>query len=281
LPIATVEMQGYLFAARLAMAELLATVGDDAAADRLRRDAAALRARVEERYWLADENFYAIALDGRKRQVASIASNAAHLLWCGVASAERAEAVGRRLLDRELFTGWGLRTLSARHPRYNPLSYQRGSVWPHDTAIAAAGLWRYRQREAAARLLRAILDAALAFEGARLPELFCGFDREHGPPVPYEDANVPQSWAAAVPILAAQLFLGIVPDAPRGRCVIDPWLPEWLPHLTVRGVVVGAGSIDVSLRREGGDTVIERVDARDVDVRQESVDAPLWGAPPA
>jgi glycogen debranching enzyme len=143
LPLATVEMQGYLFAARLTMAELLAAQGEQAEAERLRQAASKLRDLVEERYWLDEEGYYAFALDGQKRQVASISSNPGHLLWCGLPNERRAEALAERLLKPDLFSGWGLRTLSSQNPAYNPLSYQRGSVWPHDTLLAAAGLWRY------------------------------------------------------------------------------------------------------------------------------------------
>ena len=123
--------------------------------------------------------------------------------------------------------------MEKRHRAYNPLSYQLGSVWPHDTAIAAAGCYRYGHAGEGASLLRAILEAAACFEEQRLPELFCGLDRSDGPPVPYAQANAPQAWAAAVPLLATQLFLGLVPDVPRGRCFLDPCLPEWLGDASI------------------------------------------------
>ncbi|HEU5330897.1 MAG TPA: glycogen debranching N-terminal domain-containing protein [Thermomicrobiales bacterium] len=280
LPLATVELQGYLYAARLALAEILAEQGDDVAAVQLRSAAGALRVRVEERFWLAEHDTYALALDGAKRPVVSVASNPGHLLWCGLPSQARAVAVATRLLAPDLFSGWGLRTLSARHPGYNPMSYQRGSVWPHDTALAAAGLWRYGLREAASTLLKAILEAAAVFEEERLPELFCGLDRAHGVPVPYAEANSPQAWAAAVPLLAAQLFLGLAPDAPRGRCFLTPWLPAWLPRLTVRGIAVGSGHLDVTLAGCGAATVIEDLRADGVAVLRAATLAPLWGDPP-
>jgi glycogen debranching enzyme len=279
LPLATVELQGYLFAARLVMAELLSATGDHTAAERMRQAAEELRALVEQRFWLEDQGFYAFALDGKKRPVTSVASNPGHLLWCGLPRPERAAAVAEVLMRPDMFSGWGVRTLSADHPAYNPLSYHRGSVWPHDTALIAAGLWRYGQRPAACTLLRAILEAAHAFEEERLPELFCGLDRAEGLPVPYEKANSPQAWAAAVPVLAAQLFLGLVPDAPHGQCVVAPWLPEWLPHLAVRGIAVGQGRLDISIRRRGQETVIEELGAERVKVIQGTVAAPLWGDP--
>jgi glycogen debranching enzyme len=176
LPIATVELQGYLFAARLAMAQLCSERGLAEEGARLRARAAQLRDAVEARFWMEHQQFYALALDGDKRPVDAIASNAAHLLWCGLPGASRAELVGRRLLKPDLFSGWGLRTLSSANPAYNPLSYQLGSVWPHDTLLAAAGLWRYGLREQAGELILAILRAAEALEEHRLPELFCGFD---------------------------------------------------------------------------------------------------------
>ncbi|HSB86958.1 MAG TPA: glycogen debranching N-terminal domain-containing protein [Ilumatobacteraceae bacterium] len=276
LPLATVELQGYLYAARLGMAELFEERGDTSAATQQRAAAAALAELVEQRFYVERDGFYAVALDGAKQQLTSISSNPGHLLWCGLPSAERAAAVAARLLEPDLYSGWGLRTLSAQHPSYNPLAYQRGSVWPHDTVVAAAGLARYGHHDDAAKLLRAVLDAAAMFEADRLPELFCGFDRASGPPVPYIEANVPQAWAAATPILATQIFLGIVPDAPRQRCYLAPWLPEWLPDLQVRGITIGASNLDVSLSRRDGSTDVETTG--DVEVILEPIAAPLWGS---
>jgi glycogen debranching enzyme len=280
LPIATVELQGYWFAALLAMAELQEVAGRAKVARELRRDAADLRARVEHRYWMDELNCYALALDGHKRQAASVSSNPGHLLWCGLPSAERARRLGQRLLEPDMASGYGLRTLSSRHVAYNPLSYQLGSVWPHDTALAAAGLFRYGLRAQGAALLRALLTAARAFEDGRLPELFCGFDAREGPPVPYGQASSPQAWAAAAPILAAQLFAGLVPDAPSGRCHVQPWLPDWLPELALRGVAVGDARIDLTIRRRDGATRIERADGHGVEIVEGAPAAPLWGAPP-
>jgi glycogen debranching enzyme len=279
LPLATIEMQGYLFAALLAMAELHEVVGDAQEATRLRNRAADLQKRVEARFWIEDLQYYAMALDGQKRQVAGIASNPGHLLWCGLASASRAKQVAARVLKPDLFSGWGLRTLSTNNRAYNALSYQRGSVWPHDTLLVAAGLWRYGYREEASRLIQAVLEAATAFEDDRLPELFCGIQREDGPPVPYAQANSPQAWAAAAPLLAAQLFLGLVPDVPRGRCYLSPWLPSWLPEFEVKGMAFGSARVDVSLRRRNDATVINDVRATGIEIVQAIPQAPLWGVP--
>jgi glycogen debranching enzyme len=246
---------------------------------RLRDRATDLQTRVEERFWIKDLQYYALALDGQKKQVTGIASNPGHLLWCGLASASHAKYVAARVLEPGLFSGWGLRTLSMRNPAYNALSYQRGSVWPHDTLLVAAGLWRYGYREEASRLIQAVLEAATAFEDDRLPELFCGIQRADGPPVPYAQANSPQAWAAAAPLLAAQLFLGLVPDAPRGRCYLSPWLPSWLPALEVEGIAVGSARVDVSVQRRGDATVVTGLRANGIRVIKEIPAAPLWGNP--
>jgi glycogen debranching enzyme len=153
--------------------------------------------------------------------------------------------------------------------------------------IAAAGLFRYGHREHGAALLRAVLDAAGAFEDDRLPELFCGFERTSGPPVPYAEANTPQAWAAAAPVawaaaapvLATQILLGLVPDAPRDRCFVEPWLPDWLPELELRGIVIGPATVDIKLSRQNETTTIETSNAKGFDVIREQRPAPLWGRP--
>jgi glycogen debranching enzyme len=279
LPIATVELQGYLFAARHAMAELLEWTGSDDDAEEIRASATRLRDLVEERFWLDDKGIYALALDGDKRPVATVASNAGHLLWAGLPDRDRARRVASRLLEPDTFSGWGLRTLSSKHPAYNPLSYQRGSVWPHDTALAAAGMARYGFHEESWKLARGLLDAAASFEDDRLPELFCGFDRSDGIPIPYREANVPQAWAAAAPVLIVQMLLGLVPDAPRGRWYVSPHLPEWLPNLEVRGIAAANGPIDLDV--EASPTGVSLRSSGDaVQVEERWTSAPLWGRPP-
>lgn len=279
LPIATVELQGYWYASQLAMAELSDTVGEHEPAERLRSTAYKLRQLVEDRFWLEDERCYALALDGEKKPVRSIASNPGHLLWCGLPPPERAARVAQRLLEDDMFSGYGLRTLSATHRNYNPLSYQLGSVWPHDSALFAAGLARYGLRDEAARVFKGILDAAAIFEQNRLPELFCGFNRSDGPPVPYEKANVPQAWAAAAPILAAQVFLGLVPDVAHGCCYTDPWLPEWLSQLELRGIALGDGHLNIKIQRSGPDTQLVYAKHPTIKIIVDKPAAPLWGAP--
>jgi glycogen debranching enzyme len=232
------------------------------------------------RYWMEDLGTFALALDGHKSLVRSVSSNPGHLLWSGLPSRAAARATCLRLMQDDLFSGWGLRTLSARNGGFNPLSYQLGSVWPHDTLIAAAGFWRYGFHDEAFRLIHAVLEAASRFENKRLPELFCGTDRAHGLPVPYLEANCPQAWAAAAPILAVQLFLGLVPDAPRKRCVLAPRLPEWLGRLEVRGIELAGTRMNVTVVRQGDATVIEKLEAEGLRVSEEPETAALWGLPP-
>lgn len=279
LPIATVELQGYWYASLLAMAELLEHKRDERGADRQRTLASQLRRAVEDRFWMDLAGSYALALDGKKQPVTSISSNPGHLLFCGLPSESRAQRVTARLLAPDMYSGYGVRTLSAEHAWYNPLSYQRGSVWPHDNALFAAGLVRYGLREQAAQVLKGILEAATLFEGGRLPELFCGFARDAGPPLPYAKANVPQAWSGAVPILAAQLFLGLVPDAPNGRCHIAPWLPDWLPMLDLRGVTIGPGELSIRIERTRSAAHIVRAECRGIEIVQGEPHAALWGRP--
>jgi glycogen debranching enzyme len=277
LPLATIELQGYLYAARLAMAELHEHAGQHDEALRLRELATTLRGLVEERYWLEDEGFYAVAIDGDKQPVPTISSNPGQLLWCGLPSPDHARRTAERLLADDMFSGWGLRTLSSKHPWYNPLSYQRGSVWPHDTMLSAAGVARYGLDDLAATLVHGMLDAACAFEASRLPELFCGIERDLGGPVPYAEANVPQAWAAAAAPLAVQLFLGVVPDAPRDRCYLNARLPDWLPRLEIDRLKVGEHDLRIVLARDGEATVIEHVDADGIEVVDALTSAALWG----
>jgi glycogen debranching enzyme len=279
LPIASVELQGYWYAARLAMAELLDARGQSAAAAAHRRAAAELRARVEERFWIEEAGCYALALDGKKRALASIASNPGHLLWCGLPSRERARRVAERLHADDVFSGYGVRTLSAAHPAYNPLSYQRGSVWPHDNALLAAGLVRYGLHAEAERVIEGILDAAASFEDHRLPELFSGLPRGRGAPVPYLEANVPQAWAAAAPILFAQLLLGLVVDAPGRRIHVAPWLPAWLPRIELRDVEIAGESLEIAIARSGEGARIERAHHPRLTIVEGAIAAPLWGNP--
>ena len=220
-PIATCEVQGYAYDARLRLARLAREVyRDDELADRLERDAAELKRRFNRDFWIARRGHYALALDRDKQQVDALTSNVGHLLWSGIVDERRAARVVKRLLRPDLYSGWGIRCLSEGDAAYNPLEYHNGTVWPHDTAIVAEGMRRYGFREEAGRLCEALLHAAEAF-GNQLPEVFAGFLRdETNAPVEYPNALKPQAWAAGAPLLALRTLLGL--DASGARCAAPP-----------------------------------------------------------
>jgi glycogen debranching enzyme len=254
-PKALCELQGYVFDAWMRMAEVFAVLGEPERARELEQKAAGLQARFEERFWCDDLGCYAYALDPDKQPVATIASNAGHVLWSGIASAEHAARVVARLLQPDMWSGWGIRTLSAGNPAYNPFAYQRGSVWPHDNGIIALGFKRYGFSTEAARVFRDISEAASFFVSYRLPELYAGVERRPGTfPVQYRGANVPQAWAAGSVFHLLQAILGLQADAPNHRLNINPQLPRWLPDVTLRGLTVGKAMLDLRVWREGDRT---------------------------
>jgi glycogen debranching enzyme len=252
-PIALVEVQGYTFAAFRAMADLAVRLGQpvdavaawQAKAERLRR-------AVEERFWSDALGTYALALDGNGRPCAVRSSNPGHLLYVGLPTPERGELVAAELLDAAFHTGWGLRTLGSREPRYNPMSYHNGSVWPHDTAICAAGIAHYGRRADAARLTSTMFETAVRFD-MRLPELFCGFPRRPGePPIAYPVACLPQAWAAGSAFMLLQACLGLTIDGWRKAIHIDrPCLPLGIDRLNVHQLAVGEANVDLVFQRIG------------------------------
>jgi glycogen debranching enzyme len=251
-PKALCELQGYVFDAWLRMAEAFGALGEPERAAELRRKAAALQARFEDRFWCEEPGFYAFALDPDKRPVETVASNVGHCLWSGIVRPERAARVVERFFEPDLWSGWGIRTLSSRNPAYNPFSYQLGSVWPHDNGIIALGFKRYGFAAEAARVARDISGAASHFAGYRLPELYAGIERQPGAfPVQYPGANVPQAWAAGSVFHLLHAILGLQADAPRGRLHVDPQLPAWLPDVALRGLRVGAAKVDLRFWRDG------------------------------
>jgi glycogen debranching enzyme len=244
LPIALCEHQGLVVAAKRAWAAVLHSVYDDkGGAARLKAEADRLAAAIEERFWWPDEGTYYLGLDGDKQPIASVASNPGHLLWQHVIAPERAAQVARRLLAPDMWSGWGIRTLSSEHVAYNPFSYQLGSVWPHDNAIAAAGFRSYGLDAAAAQVARAVFDAGNCFASHRLPELFAGLERDPpGFPVQYLGANVPQAWAAGAVIQLVAVLLGLHADASAHVLRVRPALPDWLGEIRLEQLTVGDAS---------------------------------------
>jgi glycogen debranching enzyme len=267
-PIALSEVQGYVYLAKLRMAEVFEALGNAPRAATLRGEAGALRAAFNERFWVESEQFYAMALDGEKRPVASISSNPAHGLYCGIVDPDKAGPMARRLLAPDMFSGWGVRTLSKSAAAYNPMSYHNGSIWPHDNAIIGAGLKRYGFAKATNRLATAMFEMAVTVDDMRLPELFCGFTRRSpNRPVAYPVACSPQAWAAGAPFLLLQAMLGISADAPANTINVNkPHLPGWLNTVELHDVRVGTSRVSVVFQRQGEMTGFSLLD-RDGDVR--------------
>jgi glycogen debranching enzyme len=278
-PIATCEMQAYVFAAKRAVADLFAAWGDGERALQLRREAAELRRCFLERFWIPEDGTVAFALDGDKRQVRTPTSNPGHCLWLGLLDQERAASVAERLMRPDLFTGFGLRTLSSDHPAYDPHSYQRGSVWPHDTMIAAAGMRRCGRDEDAWHLIDGILAAAASLDGFQLPELFAGLQRQPpDTPVPYERANVPQAWAAGSVFHVVRILLGLEPDVPNGRIYLNPALPPWCPEIVLDNLRVGAQRIGITARRRSDGSSVAEVRGRIGPLQVIAGPPPWWSA---
>jgi glycogen debranching enzyme len=250
LPIATCELQAYVYGAKTRIAPLFEAWGEMALASRLRSEATQLRRRFIDAFWLEGAGELAFLLDGKKKPIGTAVSNSGHCLWMGILDGERGRAAGRRLMQPDMFTGWGLRVLSDHHPSYDPHSYQRGSVWPHDSVIAAAGLRRYGMSEEAWTILDGLLGAVMCFEDVQMPELFAGLPKsDFAVPVPYRKANVPQAWAAGSIVHMVRILLGLEPDLPAGRIYLDPALPPWCTRLELRKVRLGRRECRITVER--------------------------------
>ncbi|MGZ8635498.1 MAG: amylo-alpha-1,6-glucosidase [Actinomycetota bacterium] len=267
-PIALYEVQAYVYLAKLRMADVYRGVGRSADARRLEEEASALKVRFNEAFWMEDEQYFAEALDADKHQVRTITSNPGHGLYCGIVDVDKAAPFAKRLLSPDMFSGWGIRTMSKSAAAYNPMSYHNGSVWPHDNALIAAGLKRYRFARSTNRVATALFDAAVQADYLRLPELFCGFTRRTpNRPVSYPIACSPQAWAAGSPYLMLQAILGISARAHENLLTVNqPHLPTWLNTVEVRNLVVGDSRISLVFRREGEITSFSLL-SREGDVR--------------
>jgi glycogen debranching enzyme len=270
-PIALAEVQGYVYGALCARSELAEAFGQHEQARDLARQAVALKRAFNDRFWLPHRRHFALALDGDKQPVESLASNMGHCLWTGIVDDEHAPDVAAALVSPEMFSGVGVRTLSSSMGAYNPMSYHNGSIWPHDNALVAAGLRRYGFVDEAQQVVRGILDAAEAF-GGRLPELFCGFDRDAFPhPIAYPTACAPQAWAAATPLLLLRVLLGLEPDVPAGAVTVDPAVPTAMLPMKVEQLHLAGSTLDLlvtagSWRAQGGPpgvTAVEGVNRSD------------------
>jgi glycogen debranching enzyme len=257
-PIALVEVQGYVYDAKARAAALFDAIGENGTAVRLRQEAAALRQRVVDRFWIEELGTFALALDGEKRPVPTVTSNAGHLLWSRLPDAAHARRVASTLLAPDMFCGWGIRTLSARHPVFNPMSYHNGSVWPHDNALIVMGLSHYGLGANALPVIGAAHAAAASDHENRLPELYCGMDRYDATrPVLYPVSCSPQAWASGALFLMLQGVLGILPDAGAGALHIrNPVLPTFLEELTIADLAVGDARVSIHFARRASRTLV-------------------------
>ncbi|MDQ0864579.1 amylo-alpha-1,6-glucosidase [Arthrobacter globiformis] len=246
-PIALCEVQAYVYGAYMSRAWMAYDAGDETLGAELVDRAERLKKRFNEQFWLPERGYYAVALDGKKRPVDACASNMGHCLWFGIVDEDKAPLVVERLMSPEMFSGWGIRTLASDMAAYNPASYHNGSVWPHDNAIIAMGLMRYGFVEQAQRIATALLEAA-EYTSGRLPELFCGFARDHlAEPVPYPTACSPQAWAATTPITLVTSLMRYDVHASRGGVWLDPMLPESFGRLHITNAPTGRGPITIDV----------------------------------
>jgi len=257
-PKALCELQGYVYDAWLRMAEIYDELDNKRRANQLRKKAALLFKKFNEVFWDEKSGFYAYALDGDKKKVLSVTSNIGQCLWSGIIAPKRAATVVKRLMQKDMWSGWGIRTLSSDHPSFNPYNYQTGAVWPHDNSLIALGMRRYGFDAEAAALARDISGAASHFLLNQLPELYAGLQRDPtGFPVQYLGANVPQAWAAGTPFVLLQAMLGLQQDAPRGKLYVDPALPAWLPDMMLIDLRLGRRRFDIRFWRDGKETLFE------------------------
>jgi glycogen debranching enzyme len=264
-PIALCEVQGYAFAAKLSAAQLCTALGLADQAAKLSNEAAILKSRFNRDFWCEELGTFALALDGAKKQCRVSTSNAGHALFSGIANSDHAQPVCDTLLSAALFSGWGVRTVSAKEKRYNPMSYHNGSVWPHDNALIGYGLARYGMHDKSLQILSGMYEASLEVDLHRLPELFCGFHRRGnaGAPILYPVACAPQAWAAGAVYLLVSACLGMKIDAGERFVEFEnPHLPAGVAEMRIAGLHVGQASVDLLFRRHSGGIDVEVLEKR-------------------
>jgi Glycogen debranching enzyme len=266
-PVALAEVQGYFYMAKVRLASLLDRAGDRDTAGRLIRDAHELKRKFNRDFWMSEKGFYAQAIDG-DGLCDVISSNPLQCLWTGIVDGGRAAKMVKRAFEPDMFSGWGIRTLSSGEKRYSPLGYHNGTVWPFDNSIIAFGLSRYGFKEEAARLLTCMYDAAGHYPRYRLPELFGGYPREdYSVPVRYPVACSPQAWSAGTIPCMLSALLGFVPNAPEKRLTLmKPTLPSWLDSLKIDDLTVGNIPVSLEFTRVADDTMVNVPGASEIDV---------------
>jgi glycogen debranching enzyme len=269
-PIALCEVQGYVYDAKIKASKMAEILNHDEMADRLAREAQTLKEKFNEMFWCESKETYVLALDGKKNPCEVLSSNAGHCLFSGIATPERAKLVAKNLLSENMFSGWGIRTISNNESRYNPMSYHNGSVWPHDNAIIAQGFSRYGLMSEVAQVMTATFDTTLTMEAQRLPELFCGFDRKKGQsPTSYPVACSPQAWSVGSIFMMIQACLGMkINAAAKTISFCHPVLPAFLKEITITNLRLNHKLIILQARRnkENVDAVLLTPNA-DVEIK--------------
>lgn len=250
-PIALSEVQGYVFQAKMGIADLYEALGRNEESSRLREEARRLKNKFDEAFWMEEHQYYAIALDENKHQVGTITSNPGHLLLSGMLDDSRADAVANMLVSRKMFSGFGIRTMGEGEAAYNPMSYHDGSIWPHDNSMIILGLSKTGRQQQANQVMKGLIDAAAHFEYERLPELFCGYDSSIGKVVPYPVACSPQAWAAGTPLIFIQSLLGLFPNGIKKQIHLSPVLLDGMNELTVSNIAIGSGVLSIRVERSG------------------------------
>ena len=265
-PISLVEVQGYTYAAIVRTAEIAVFMNDIELRNRLLKTAQDLKEKFNKDFWIEEKQFFALGLDRDGKQMQAITSNPGHCLETGIINDEYINIVAERFFEPDMFSGWGIRTLSKYDVAYNPMSYHNGSIWPHDNSIITLGLSKIRRTDLVNRVISSLFDASRLIEYKRLPELFCGFSRifrRLDPPVTYPVACSPQAWAAASIYMLTQSMLCIQPDAQKNELLINnPVIPNWLNYLRIDNLRLGDSSIDTEFRRTSKGLVIDILEKR-------------------
>ncbi|SDJ57657.1 amylo-alpha-1,6-glucosidase [Salimicrobium halophilum] len=248
-PISLVEVQGYVYQAKTTLADVYKEIGETERAEQLREEAELLSDRFEKAFWMEEEQFYALGLDGEGKQIKALTSNPGHLLMSGISEEQRERSVAEKLVGKSLFSGYGVRTMSDDSTGYYPMSYHNGSVWPHDNAMILLGLSQVGKSEAVT-VIEGLLDAAEYFEHLRLPELFCGYSKEEGHLVPYPTTCSPQAWAATASFVFLQSISGVEPDAYNEQIIVEPAFPQGMTRLKVEDMRIGEGRLSLVITKE-------------------------------
>ncbi|HYK73285.1 MAG TPA: amylo-alpha-1,6-glucosidase [Pseudoneobacillus sp.] len=256
-PIALCEVQGYVYQAKMGIAEIFESIGVTDRAATLRQQAGQLKKKFDQEFWMDDVNFFAIALDENKQQVGTITSNPGHVLFSEMLSEDRVDAVVTMLVSPKMFSGYGIRTMGADEAGYNPMSYHDGSIWPHDNSMVLLGMSRLGKNEEANIVMEGLIDASSHFEYERLPELFCGYEKSIGKAVKYPVACSPQAWAAGTPLVFIQSILGLFPNSLKKQIFLSPKLLNSMNELQVNHIAIGNGQLSLRVTREAGVEILE------------------------